>query len=249
MTLQPALTPEDFEALDRELDFMREDDETVQDWDFYEGFLAALVCTRRAVPADEYWPAAFGDDFRPMAHMEFVWRWQRRWSEVAAALDAEVEDLGDEQAYYPEVVDLRGALLASPPEERDGLEAKDMEPYGMQWARGFLSAVEAFGEDWEPPRDREVAAMLEDALDVIAALLEDDRAAPAMNLYQEDGPPTTSEERADAFGEAIWAVYDLRRLWKSLGPRITAVRKEPQPGRNDPCPCGSGKKFKKCHGG
>jgi uncharacterized protein YecA (UPF0149 family) len=23
---------------------------------------------------------------------------------------------------------------------------------------------------------------------------------------------------------------------------------EPKMGRNDPCPCGSGKKFKKCHG-
>ena len=26
------------------------------------------------------------------------------------------------------------------------------------------------------------------------------------------------------------------------------VRKEPKVGRNDPCPCGSGKKYKKCHG-
>jgi len=25
-------------------------------------------------------------------------------------------------------------------------------------------------------------------------------------------------------------------------------REEPKPGRNDPRPCGSGKKFKKCHG-
>jgi hypothetical protein len=25
-------------------------------------------------------------------------------------------------------------------------------------------------------------------------------------------------------------------------------REEPKLGRNDPCPCGSGKKFKKCHG-
>jgi uncharacterized protein YecA (UPF0149 family) len=25
-------------------------------------------------------------------------------------------------------------------------------------------------------------------------------------------------------------------------------REEPKVGRNDPCPCGSGKKFKKCHG-
>ena len=26
------------------------------------------------------------------------------------------------------------------------------------------------------------------------------------------------------------------------------IKKEPQIGRNDPCPCGSGKKYKKCHG-
>jgi uncharacterized protein YecA (UPF0149 family) len=26
------------------------------------------------------------------------------------------------------------------------------------------------------------------------------------------------------------------------------VRTEPKVGRNDPCPCGSGKKFKFCHG-
>jgi preprotein translocase subunit SecA len=28
----------------------------------------------------------------------------------------------------------------------------------------------------------------------------------------------------------------------------TFVRPEPKIGRNDPCPCGSGKKYKKCHG-
>ncbi len=28
----------------------------------------------------------------------------------------------------------------------------------------------------------------------------------------------------------------------------TVVREGPKVGRNDPCPCGSGKKFKKCHG-
>jgi preprotein translocase subunit SecA len=30
--------------------------------------------------------------------------------------------------------------------------------------------------------------------------------------------------------------------------RIEPVRAEPRVGRNDPCPCGSGKKFKNCHG-
>ncbi len=30
---------------------------------------------------------------------------------------------------------------------------------------------------------------------------------------------------------------------------VQTVRREgPKVGRNDPCPCGSGKKYKKCHG-
>ena len=31
-------------------------------------------------------------------------------------------------------------------------------------------------------------------------------------------------------------------------PPITIRREQPKVGRNDPCPCGSGKKFKLCHG-
>jgi hypothetical protein len=31
-------------------------------------------------------------------------------------------------------------------------------------------------------------------------------------------------------------------------PEVPYVRESPKVGRNDPCPCGSGKKFKKCHG-
>jgi len=31
-------------------------------------------------------------------------------------------------------------------------------------------------------------------------------------------------------------------------PVQTVRRDEPKVGRNDPCPCGSGKKYKKCHG-
>ena len=31
-------------------------------------------------------------------------------------------------------------------------------------------------------------------------------------------------------------------------PQLPVKREEPKVGRNDPCPCGSGKKYKKCHG-
>ncbi len=33
------------------------------------------------------------------------------------------------------------------------------------------------------------------------------------------------------------------------GPTTAPIKRErPKVGRNDPCPCGSGKKYKKCHG-
>ena len=34
----------------------------------------------------------------------------------------------------------------------------------------------------------------------------------------------------------------------STGQSVTVVRTGPKVGRNDPCPCGSGKKYKNCHG-
>jgi uncharacterized protein len=52
----------------------------------------------------------------------------------------------------------------------------------------------------------------------------------------------------NAYGEALWAVYDLREIWRSIGPRVAQVIKEATPGRNDACSCGSGKKYKKCCG-
>jgi hypothetical protein len=35
---------------------------------------------------------------------------------------------------------------------------------------------------------------------------------------------------------------------RSLGPQVPSNVDWSTVGRNDPCPCGSGKKFKKCHG-
>jgi uncharacterized protein len=242
------LDADDYDALDAELDLLREADPETPDWEFCEGFLAGIVCCRREIPPDEYWPALFGDAFRPMEHMEFVWRWHRRRQEIATALDAEVDTLEDERAYQPEVLDVRGAVLALPEGERGEADPAQLPWFGEAWAEGFLHAVRSWPDDWAPPRDREVAQMLQEALDDIANLAAPDTGAPAINMHTEGGPPSVSELRLDLFGEAIWAVYDLRQLWKSLGPRVQAVRKAAEPGRNDPCPCGSGKKYKKCHG-
>jgi uncharacterized protein len=108
------LTPDDFDAQDAELDLLREADEEIPQWEFCEGFLAALVCSRRAIAPEEYWPVLLGDTFNPVQHMEFVWRWRRRWTEVATALDTAVETLDDDRTFQPEVLDTRGAVLELP---------------------------------------------------------------------------------------------------------------------------------------
>ena len=43
---------------------------------------------------------------------------------------------------------------------------------------------------------------------------------------------------------------DPRRLATNRGEQETRkpIKVDKQPGRNEPCPCGSGKKYKKCHG-
>jgi uncharacterized protein len=242
------LTPDDFDLLDAELDAVREHDETIPDWEFCEGFLAALVCTRREVTPEEYWPVLLGSGFRPMEHMEFVWRWRRRWQEIARALDEPVEELEDERTYHPEALDVRGAVLALPAEQRQPGDLDDLPGYAQVWAEGFLEAVNTWADEWQPPKDADAADMLEASLDAIVALARPDTGEPALSMFSEDGPPSVSNERLDAMGAAIWAVYDLRQLWRSLGPRSEPLRKAPEPGRNDPCPCGSGKKYKKCHG-
>jgi uncharacterized protein len=265
MTEPIALTPDELQELDDLLDDLRQRAEEIPQWEFCDGFLTALVCTRRPIPAAEYLPMLLGDGealdvaegeplpLLPAFHdaaqqARFIELWQCRWAEVEHQLDQPVETLEDERTFQPEAMDMRGAILSLPEDERAEMDGQEIPSFGQVWALGFMFAVENWPEEWAAPRDKEAAEWLDDALDHIVALTEDDTGRPEVCMYSEDGPPSTSQARVEVFGEAIWAVYDLRQLWKSLGPRVETLRKPPEPGRNDPCWCGSGKKFKKCHG-
>ena len=56
--------------------------------------------------------------------------------------------------------------------------------------------------------------------------------------------------RASVGGGASAGAPDPRRLATNRGEQEARkpIKVDKQPGRNDPCPCGSGKKYKKCHG-
>ena len=254
------LAPQDFDELETLLDDLRTRYDETPQWEFCEGFMAALICCRRLIMPSEYLPVllATGEDgedgesegsFADAAQFErFMSLWMRRWNEVAESLNAEVQSLDDEAAYQPEVIDVRGAIAALPPEERAELAGEPLPSFAQVWALGFMFAVESWPEEWAPPRDKEAAQWLDSALEAIVAMTEDDTGPPEIAVFNDDDPPSVSLARLNAFGEAIWAVYDLRELWRSIGPRVETVRKEAMPGRNDLCYCGSGKKYKKCHG-
>jgi uncharacterized protein len=194
-------------------------------------------------------PQTEGTHFSSTAQYErFMSLWARRGAEVAASLAAPVETLEDERSYHPELMDVRGAVAALPEAERADFKDQELPAYAQVWALGFMFVVENWPDDWAPPRDKDTAAWIDESLDRIVALTEDDTGKPTVNMHDEEGPPSVSDERLNDFGASIWAVYDLCQIGRSLGPRVEPARKVPEPGRNDPCPCGSGKKYKKCHG-
>ena len=255
---------EAFDELDAILDDLRSRYDETPQWEFCEGFMAAVICSRRLISADEYLAVLLGlpaeaqageapdEDSGSFASDEqrerFLGLWNRRWNEVATALEAEVDSLEDDACYHPEVMDIRGVVADMPPEEQAAFAKEDLPAFAQVWALGFMFAVESWPDEWTAPRDKDAAKWLDGALQAIVAMTEDDTGTPEVSPLSEEGTPSTSIARLNAFGEAIWAVYDLRELWKTLGPKVETLRKEATPGRNDPCSCGSGKKYKKCCG-
>jgi uncharacterized protein len=115
------------------------------------------------------------------------------------------------------------------------------------WADGFGRAMEVSGKDWD--------CLLESGdEDLGAAAL-----GLAMYVAMATGIPLGHEGEDEAYDQAPevipYLVETLYRRQRGL-PRIVLTDDlPPRPaelakvGRNDPCPCGSGKKFKKCCGG
>jgi preprotein translocase subunit SecA len=83
--------------------------------------------------------------------------------------------------------------------------------------------------------------------------------APPLRLPRRAAPIVLNEPSAEPVG-AFAAAPRAAALSQSAPSRMpartggddapvqTVRRDEPKVGRNDPCPCGSGKKYKKCHG-
>ena len=90
-----------------------------------------------------------------------------------------------------------------------------------------------------------------DMFDDMIEDLKDDVAKIMLNIEKRD-ENAQREETAEITGagleDAAINLVDGTVKPKEGGLNKTVVNEEPKIGRNDPCPCGSGKKYKNCHG-
>lgn len=229
-------------------------------FEWADGFLAALAAAPRLPPVEEWLPALCGDAFdRAFADPESAAAAQgplaTRLKVLSDQLDPEaLLDDPDQLRLDPligEVTDEdRQQLVAEGALTQE--EAQAMQTGGL-WAEGFFDGVAAFPALWEEPPHEDASVLFKQAFDQIAALLmppgSDEWKAHIAEHYPKAAESAQGEPtRDELLAEACMSVQDLRLFWVDFAPKTATRRVEATPGRNDPCHCGSGKKFKKCHG-
>jgi yecA family protein len=118
----------------------------------------------------------------------------------------------------------------------------------QQWAFGFMQASLVTQDDWEAALELADEETLEYYETSMAALLvwadeEATRKALGDEAY-ERFLPVARCSIGTALGNLSGIGHDLHN--EILTRAHKPIRRAEEPGRNDPCPCGSGRKYKKC---
>jgi uncharacterized protein len=140
------------------------------------------------------------------------------WSGVSA-------HQGAEQMYFP--------FLDDP--EESGC------PLAEGWARGFRD-----GLDWLEDKHWDAMEQDEECVAVLNLIAAFDTGEKSPGL------PLSETERDEVISLLVAGLQYIYVFWRRYLRVVNAprepVRAEAEPGRNEECPCGSGKKYKKCCG-
>ena len=177
------------------------------------------------------------------------------WMSVALGEEPDYESLEQARAaldlvmrYYNSVVHalMRGELIE--PIIYGETEEERAEAYAA-WADAYMDGMDLSEPDWfeAVDSDEEADHLAEElfTLEILNGLVEEDARVR--------GEPWPEGEQAEELMEAAredlpHAVLALHRFWLAKRGTATVRRDQPKVGRNDPCPCGSGRKFKHCCG-
>ncbi len=210
---------------------------------------------KHAVPAggmklerlDGFWTAqrAAALDVSPFENLVRILGADKVWDnaegarEMMTALFNYWQSIGERLARKPDPEDHLCYPYIDLPFDQEPSEQPN-RPYGRDFAQGFLLAIEDF------PRSTKLLLMDPEAKHWLAPI----EALAAGHSLEKRGARLGFDERMALIAELPECIAELSGFWTAAGgaaPR-EPLRKQPLPGRNDPCPCGSGKKYKKCHG-
>jgi len=189
--------------------------------DMVQGLLAAAASGPTPVPSERWMPEVLGE-----AH--------------------EFESPGDER----EITELLERFAQDTARQLNDADGFDFILYGEDddlgpWAEGYLVGVELAEPRWEEVADEED---LDNILFPFLALTGD-----AKQMALDAGESWMDEEEESRMLAEIregFATHllDVREYFFEKAIPSPIRREGPKVGRNDPCPCGSGKKYKSCHG-
>jgi len=156
----------------------------------------------------------------------------------------EVDDPDEDDVAPGREEDAGDAVIAAAPQrEGDADPPPPVDPIGaalLPWVAGFEQAVHllpGLAELDDPAVATTLARLFR--------FLPDDEEGTAALVARE--LPLAS--LGDAIADVVACVAELYELTLPLRYKVEAVRRSsPKVGRNEPCPCGSGRKFKQCHG-
>ena len=247
------LSDAEFEELDR---LLAETPEPLEPLDavMLDGYLCGVLVQPVLIDIDT-WLAPIFDfdgralpalDDRPGAENGGSRAWFARTRSLVERRHAALNRALAENGWFdPLILELDEASAASESDaakrEQLGIDAIS-EPL-LPWVAGFQHAAITFLQLGELPDD-----------DVQIALARLYRHLPVDSDEERDVVATLRRERPlatlDAAIEELTAtVADLYDLTSDLRYKVETLKREtPKVGRNDPCWCGSGKKFKLCHG-
>jgi len=207
------------------------DNEEVMTLDMMDGFLHAIAVGPTTLHPKKWLPPIWGtkemmpamESIEQMNHM--LGLVMRHFNAIIAGLEAEPSEI------YPYWSTM---TYAGDEQAYDDAE---------MWAYGFVQGMRLCWNDWQPLLSTPQGQAW---FRPIALLGEEDFSADQDELTR------TPAQRADLALQIPQAIRGMHAHWLPLRlavyEREVARMMQPKVGRNEPCPCGSGKKFKKCCG-
>jgi uncharacterized protein len=206
-----------------------------------DGYLCGVIVQPVLHPPEQWLPNVFDLEGRPLPDdADPEWR-ARTTALVLRRHAALTRDLAEDGAFDPLVLELEEGDEPSGDDVMAGMNPVSWSL--MPWVAGFQHATLCFPELSELPDDAVMAALARLYRHLPAETAEEREVVATLDREQ---PLATLDE---AIEDLVFSVADLWSLTSDQRYKVDTVRREtPKVGRNDPCPCGSGKKYKHCHG-